>query len=240
MNKKLAIINCKSRKKDYTCPADEMYSHSFQFRHQVEFIKEYYDDYLILSTKYGLITPDTIISPYSLSLAKGNRLKNKDIFTKEEIKAWGKKVLDDFEPYFEYYTQIDLHISKAYLNPIKNILTNSIITHIKQPNNPGDVKVRYTEVLNSLKSGGEVDLNVIGELRPTKYERVNFYHTSHPTFFGNVDELVSKYPNVDPGNLGRVRRGGTSFLHTCGWVIDKSILNKLYKTKSGQWRVKKS
>tara|TARA_R110001632_G_scaffold232983_1_gene375827 strand:+ start:2168 stop:2887 length:720 start_codon:yes stop_codon:yes gene_type:complete len=239
MNKKLAIVNCKSRKKDYTCPADEMYSHSFQFRHQIEFIKEYYDDYLILSTKYGLITPDTIISPYSLSLARGNRLKNKDIFTKEEIQKWGEKVLDDFEPYFEYYNQIDLHISNAYLNPIKSILNNPHINHIKQPNNPGDVKVRYSEVLESFKNGEVVDLNVIGELRPTKYEKVNFYHKNHPTFFGNVDELVEKYPEVDPGNLGRVRRGGTSFLHTCGWVVDEDVLSKLYQTKSGKFRLKK-
>jgi hypothetical protein len=29
-------------------------------------------------------------------------------------------------------------------------------------------------------------------------------------------------------------------LHTKGWVIDQSLLKKLYKTESGQWRIKKS
>ena len=49
---KLAIINCKSKKQDYKCTAEEMYNISFQFRYQVDFIKEYYNDYLILSSKY--------------------------------------------------------------------------------------------------------------------------------------------------------------------------------------------
>ena len=55
---RLAIINCKAKKKDYSCAAEEMYSVSFQFRHQVDFIKEYYDDWAILSTQYGIITPE--------------------------------------------------------------------------------------------------------------------------------------------------------------------------------------
>ena len=237
--KKLAIVNCKSRKQSYECSAEEMYSHSFQFKYQINFIKEYYDDYLILSTKYGLINKNTIIKPYNLSIAKGNRLKNKDVFTKEELNQWGEKVINDIQPYLEQYDYIDLHISQAYLKPIKSLLTNSKISHIKQPNNPGDVKVRYIEILNNFKQNKKIDFNVIGEFRPTKYERVNFYHPEEETFFGNVDELVLKYPHVDVGNLGRVRRGGTSFKHTCGWVIDKSILDKLYKTDSGQWRIKK-
>ena len=120
--KKLAIINCKSRKLKHRCPAEEMYSHSFQFRSQVEFIKKYYDGYLILSTKYGLITPTTIIEPYNLSIAKGTRLKNKDVFTKNELKEWGDKVIQAIQPYLEKYDKIDLHISQAYLKPINSKL----------------------------------------------------------------------------------------------------------------------
>lgn len=237
--KKLAIVNCKSRKQDYKCSAEEMYSHSFQFRHQTDFIREYYDDYLILSTKYGLITKDTIIEPYNLSMAKGGRLKNNDVFTKDELKQWGEDVVESIQPYLELYDQIDLHISSAYLKPIKSLLDNPKTSHIKQPNNPGDVKVRYIEILNNLKQGKNIDFNIIGEFRPTKYERINFYHPEEETFFGNVDELVAKYPHVDAGNLGRVRRGGTSFKHTCGWVIDKDLIPQLYKTSNGGWRFKK-
>ena len=76
MPKRIAIINCKAKKQKYSCKAEEMYDISFQFRHQVKFIKEYYGDYLILSSKYGLITPDTIIDPYETSLAEGSRLKS--------------------------------------------------------------------------------------------------------------------------------------------------------------------
>jgi len=237
--KKLAIVNCKSRKQDYKCSAEEMYSHSFQFRHQTDFIKEYYDNYLILSTKYGLITKNTIIEPYNLSMAKGGRLKNNDVFTKDELKQWGVGVIESIQPYLELYDQIDLHISSAYLKPIKSLLNNPKFSHIKQPSNPGDVKVRYVEILNNLKQGKNIDFNIIGEFRPTKYERINFYHPEEETFFGNVDELVAKYPHVDAGNLGRVRRGGTSFKHTCGWVIDQDLISQLYKTSNGGWRFKK-
>ena len=237
--KKLAIVNCKSRKKDYTCEAEEMYSHSFQFRHQLNFIKEYYDDYLILSTKYGLITPNTVIEPYDLSIATGTRLKNKDSFTKGEKEIWGNIVLHNLEPYIKEYDIIDLHISKQYLYPIKSILKYPNVNHILQPNTPGTVKERYVEVLDTLKQNKPIDLSIIGEIRSTKYKKVNFYHPIEGKFFGNVDELVTKYPHVDPGNLGRVRRDDTKFKQTCGWVIHESLLPKLYQTDSGQWRLKK-
>ena len=62
----IAILGCKGLKQDYTCPAEEMYMKSYIFSKQLEIIKKNYDKYYILSSKYGLITPHTIIEPYNL------------------------------------------------------------------------------------------------------------------------------------------------------------------------------
>ena len=88
MLNKIAIINCKAKKQNYTCLAKKMYDVSFQFRYQVDFLKEYYGNYLILSSKYGIISPDTIIDPYELTLSKGARLKNVPKLEGVELQNW--------------------------------------------------------------------------------------------------------------------------------------------------------
>ena len=37
---KIAILNCKGTKQNYTCPAEEMYSKSYIFSKQLEIIKK--------------------------------------------------------------------------------------------------------------------------------------------------------------------------------------------------------
>ena len=240
MKKRLAIINCKSKKKQYKCVAEEMYSVSFQFRAQIEFIKRYYDDYAILSTKYGIIYPTSIIEPYEMSLAQGARLKISNSLSEKELNEWVNSVNIQLKLLSEVYDEIDLHISNQYLKPIKEVLDNPKISHIKQPVNPGLVKNRYNEVLEILNNGEEVDLNLIGEIRKSTNPEISreWYHNEFKTFMGFARHLCKEYPEVDEGNASMVSKGKN--LHTRGWVIDKSLLNKLYKTKSGQWRVKKS
>ena len=239
MKKRLAIINCKSKKKQYKCVAEEMYSVSFQFRAQVEFIKRYYDDYAILSTKYGIIYPTSIIEPYEMSLAQGARLKTSNSLSEKELNEWVNSVNSQLKLLGEVYDEIDLHISNQYLKPIKKSLNNPKISHIKQPVNPGLVKNRYNEVLETLNNGEEVNLNSIGELRKSTNPEISreWYHNEFKTFIGFARHLCKEHPEVDEGNASMVSKGKN--LHTRGWVIDKSLLTKLYKTKSGQWRVKK-
>ena len=237
MPKRIAIINCKAKKQKYSCKAEEMYDISFQFRHQVKFIKEYYGDYLILSSKYGLITPDTIIDPYETSLAKGSRLKSTNKLNEEQLKEWIIKVKLQLNQLSQQYDEIDLHISNSYLSPIKDILSDKI-KHIKQPVNPGLVKNRYDEILEIFQLKGKVDLNTIGEQRKSKDPEVErwWYHNDYEPFFGYARHLCKKYPIIDEGNATRVSRGLN--FHTQGWVIQKESLSLLDK-KSGKWRIKK-
>ena len=234
---KLAIINCKAKKKDYECAAEEMYDISFQFRHQVDFIKEYYDDYLILSSKYGLISPKKIIKPYETTLAKGARLKEVDRLEGENLEKWVKHVKKQFEWLKNNYDQIDLHISNAYLDPIKDVLDDKT-RHIKQPVNPGLVKNRYIEALDTFKASGKVNLDGIGQIRKSKDPEIErwWYHNEYEPFFGFARHLCKKYPIVDEGNATRVSRGLN--FQTQGWVIDQALLEQLEK-KNGKWRKKK-
>jgi hypothetical protein len=231
---KVAIINCKAKKQNYKCPAEEMYDISFQFRHQVDFIKEYYDDYFILSSKYGLISPKKIIEPYETTLAKGARLKSVDRLEGDKLNKWVSKVKKQFDWLKENYNQIDLHISNAYLDPIKDVLDDKT-KHIKQPVNPGLVKNRYIEALDTYKKTGNVNLNSIGELRKSKDPEIErwWYHKNYEPFFGYARHLCKKYPIVDEGNATRVSRGLN--FQTQGWVIEKEYLNQL-EEKNGKWR----
>lgn len=238
MPKRIAIINCKAKKQNYKCTAEEMYSISFQFRAQVDFIKEYYDDYAILSTKYGIIYPTSIIEPYEISLAKGARLKDVCTLSEIELKEWANSVTKQLQSLSTVYDEIDLHISNQYLKPIQDILSNPKFTHIKQPVNPGLVKNRYEESLNNFKAGLKVDLNAIGELRKSLDPEIErwWYHQHYEPFFGYARHLCKKYPIVDEGNATRVSRGLN--FQTQGWVIDPEYLTQI-KEKNGKWRKKR-
>ena len=237
MLNKIAIINCKAKKQNYTCLAEKMYDVSFQFRHQVDFLKEYYKNYLILSSKYGIISPDTIIDPYELTLSKGSRLKNVPKLEGVELQNWILQVKSQLQFLSTQYDQIDLHISNAYLKPLQPILSDKI-NHIKQPVNPGLVKNRYVEILTQYKKGISIDLNKIGEKRKSKDPEIEkwWYHNEHKPFLGYARHLCKKYPIVDEGNTTRVSRGLN--FHTQGWVVNKESLYSLYKTDKGQWRTK--
>ena len=84
---KIALIGCTSKKQDHTCPAIEMYSKSSYFNKKLKYCKNANIDIIfILSAKYGLLDPDTIIEPYNVFL------KNQ---TKDYKLEWNKRVLED-------------------------------------------------------------------------------------------------------------------------------------------------
>ena len=42
---RIAILNCKGKKQDYECNAEEMYSKSYIFSKQLDIVKKNYDGY---------------------------------------------------------------------------------------------------------------------------------------------------------------------------------------------------
>ena len=101
---KFALISCTKLKKDYPCLAQEMYSESQLFKKAVQYINQQeYDDWFILSAKYGILNKETLIEPYDITL---NNMKA------EHRKKWAKEVylqLIKINP-----VQIDFYAGKKY------------------------------------------------------------------------------------------------------------------------------
>ena len=86
---KIALIGCTSRKQDYSCPAIEMYTKSNYFNLKLDYCKKInIDKIFILSAKYGLLEPDTIIQPYNLHLKSTS---------KDYRLNWSENVLKDLK-----------------------------------------------------------------------------------------------------------------------------------------------
>lgn len=65
----IGFIACSSKKKNRPSPAGELYT-SPLFKKSREFVEETCDFWFILSAKYGVVTPQTIVNPYDLTLSK--------------------------------------------------------------------------------------------------------------------------------------------------------------------------
>lgn len=74
----LALIGCTKQKKDYPCPAYEMYNVSPLFRKAYAYCNERYDIVYILSAKYGLVHPKVIIEPYDNPLSSMNARQKRE------------------------------------------------------------------------------------------------------------------------------------------------------------------
>ena len=78
----LALIACCSQKLNQSAPAKEVYS-SALFTNSRTYVEQQGWDYYILSAKYGLISPDSIIDSYNQTLKT---------LSKQERNQWGKTV----------------------------------------------------------------------------------------------------------------------------------------------------
>ena len=70
---RIALISCSKEKKDYPCPAWELYSASNLFSLSYQYAKKHADRIYILSAKYGLVAENQIIPPYNQTLKEMNR-----------------------------------------------------------------------------------------------------------------------------------------------------------------------
>lgn len=81
----ISLISCTKKKKNYTCPANELYSESTLFKYAYAYSKIISEKTFILSAKYGLIEENEIIDNYDLTL------NNQSI---DYIKDWSNKVFN--------------------------------------------------------------------------------------------------------------------------------------------------
>jgi cytoplasmic iron level regulating protein YaaA (DUF328/UPF0246 family) len=101
---KIALLSCTQRKQTYPCMAQDMYVPSQLFRKAKEYVlKNEYDAWFILSAKYGLLQPNTLIEPYNVSIMD---------LKKDEIVKWSERITKQL---LEYpVTQVDVFAGSKY------------------------------------------------------------------------------------------------------------------------------
>jgi len=65
--KRIGLVACAKSKRDKALPAKELYS-SELFKKTIRYSHRSYDRWYILSAKYGLVEPDTVLQPYDETL----------------------------------------------------------------------------------------------------------------------------------------------------------------------------
>ena len=87
MTKTVALVSCVSKKNKSPMPAGELYC-SDLFEKMSAYAKKNADEWYILSAKYGLLSPDTVIAPYNQTL---NNMSSQSRL------EWGRKVANDLK-----------------------------------------------------------------------------------------------------------------------------------------------
>ena len=240
----VAITNCRSMKQEYTCSAEEMYSKSYVFRAQKDFFKVAYDEYLILSSYYGIISPDKVLKPYkSLHLPKISRVKLEGDWTQEQLEMWVNSALSYIELLLrnKEVEEIHFYVTNPYWSLLKPHLKNHPqVKHITQQRNNPVGQRKYQEATEMFKNGSSLEeciLHVSTLDKGTPEVEKWFFHPNGEKFYGKCHHLAKKYEWADEGALHRVSLGKNP--HHKGWVIDQELLSSLYQTDKGQWRLNK-
>ena len=162
----LAVINCKSSKVSGSGPftGEELYWASPSFRAQVTFIKEFYDDYIILSAGHGIVYPrQRIYQPYNASLWRGTGWTGSNQsgkLSKEQTEDWRGRIIRD--SIFDRYENVDFHISWYYgawlsskepLDLIKLAHPSTTIRYVKQPQSLTGPIYLYPKLANQWRAG---------------------------------------------------------------------------------------
>ena len=85
MQKRIALVACVSKKAAGPMPAHDLYTSDW-FGKASTYAMQVADEWYILSAKYGLVAPDTVIAPYDQTLTK---------MPAAERRAWAGRVLDE-------------------------------------------------------------------------------------------------------------------------------------------------
>lgn len=85
MSKKIALVACVGQKHNSPMPARDLYRSAW-FRKASAYAERVADDWYILSAKYGLLAPETVVAPYDETL---NRMRA------AARRAWAKGVTRD-------------------------------------------------------------------------------------------------------------------------------------------------
>jgi hypothetical protein len=113
--RKIALVACVKEKSHMPMPARDLFISNW-FRRASAYAMRVADEWYILSAKYGLVAPDTVIEPYDEPL---NRMPV------AARRAWAKCVLEDLDRVLQPGDQVMILAGKKYrenlVNPIQQM-----------------------------------------------------------------------------------------------------------------------
>jgi len=118
--KTIGLVSCTKSKTEGPALARDLYMPSAMFRKARAYCEQAYDEWYILSAKYGLVHPATLLDPYDVTL---NRMRV------DERRAWGARVWEQLQPLLpaEFY----FHAGARYREPIISFLVEEgLVYHI--------------------------------------------------------------------------------------------------------------
>lgn len=125
---KIAIIGCTKKKRDSACCAKDLYSASNLFRKEYEYAVRIIgaDEIYILSAKHHLISADTVIEPYDVTLLTMRKAERKEWsrISIEQIKEKTNSQNDTLyffcgSKYYEFLEKDLIEMGYAYEIPLK-------------------------------------------------------------------------------------------------------------------------
>lgn len=100
--RKIAFIGCSAKKAGFACPAKHLYRGEVFKKAWRYCTTEPFDLIFILSAKYGILSPDDVISPYNCSLNDMNKKDRQHWYDMVKVQMSGKKIMnaDDIHYFF--------------------------------------------------------------------------------------------------------------------------------------------
>ncbi len=101
------LVGCVSRKTDYPAPARDLYA-SDLYRKRRAYAEASGRPWFILSAKYGLVQPDTLLNPYDETL---------DHKSRSALLQWGEKAISKLEQIVGPLKghMLEIHAGKRYV-----------------------------------------------------------------------------------------------------------------------------
>src|SRR3990172_9853687 len=69
---RVGLVGCTKSKQTHAAPARDLYTPSALFRGRRDYVERSCGRWFVLSAKYGLVDPDSIIEPYDQTLTKAS------------------------------------------------------------------------------------------------------------------------------------------------------------------------
>ena len=127
----IAVLGCTKSKQAYACPTREMYSRSAFFQTELTIIRKIYgENWVVASSKYGIVKPGQIIEPYNTTLyhpsATVRTYLGADavyLSKQDQRNAWGELIASD--PVWQDHEVIDCWLSDIYWQNMQRKLRSS-------------------------------------------------------------------------------------------------------------------